>query len=73
MEIMERPFLFQLMANGATGSDGMDSVPVTVEEGLRPGGENVTVQPRQTVAGAVLGLALRRGAATLSPALSQVM
>ena len=73
MEIMERPFLFQLMANGEAGSDGMESVPVTVEEGRRPGGENVTVQPQLRVAGAVLGLALRRGAATLSPALSEVM
>ena len=61
------------MVPGAAGSDGMESAPVTVEEGRRPGGENVTVQPRLTVGGAVTGLALRRGTATLSPVLSEVM
>ena len=60
------------MANGVDGKL-VPFAPGAVEEELRPGGENVTVQPRQTVAGAVLGLALRRGAATLSPALSEVM
>ena len=61
------------MVPGGAGSHGMESVPGAVEEELRPGGESVTVQPRLTVGGAVLVLPLRRGAATLSPAVSQVM
>ena len=62
------------MAPGEAGR-GLDqeSVPGPVVEELRPGGENVTVQPRATVVKDVLETALGGDPATPSPVLSEVM